>query len=98
METASGMNELHPEEGVLEQATMRPRRVCSKERLVGSSRLHTAYSACDVCQHAVVSISSVYSLSEIYLIRLMRGGCWWLPSTISSTHSSTTLLYNGMLC
>ena len=82
METASGMNALHPEEGVLEQATMRPRRMHSKERLVGSSRWHTAYSACDVCQHAVVSISSVYSLSETYLIRLMRGGCWWLPSTI----------------
>ena len=80
MKTASGMNELHPE-GVLKQATMRPTRVHSKERLV-SSRWHTAYSACNVCQHAVVSISSVYSLSETYLlvISLLRSNCGGCPA------------------
>ena len=93
METDSGMSELHPE-GAFEQATVRPRRVHSEERLVGSSRCqwHTAYSACDVCQHAVFSISSLSSLSEAYLFSLMHGDSWWLPSIISSIHPSTTLL------
>ena len=37
MEKASGMNQLDPE-GVLEQATIQPRRVHSQERLADSSR------------------------------------------------------------